>query len=275
MTTFQAIIYGIVHGFAELLPIGAEAHRWALAHALDWPLPDAGLAAALGLGSALAVFLYFIHDWASIVSSLLQVIIYRRKPMTLDERMPFFLLITSAPSVALWYYLRTNPLEVPEATPMIFAGALAGLSLLLLGGESFSRKNKNMFDWNWLDSLMVGIGQAVALLPLVGPALGRSAGAVSGALFRNYSREAAAKFTFLAALPLLVAQFVTDLRATVPDETSWLTIGAGFVVSLAAGLLAIGGMMRNVQRKGYRGYAFYRIAIAAVLAGYFWFIHRG
>lgn len=280
MTTFQAIVYGVLHGFTELLPLGAGAHRAALAAALDWPAPDAALLAALFLGSSLAIFLYFIHDWASILSSLLQVVIFRRKPMTLDERMPFFLIVSSAPSAALAYYLRTAELALPEETIWITAGSLAGGALLLLAGETLSRKHKKMFDWNWLDALLVGMAQALALAPLAGPGIGRAAGAAAAGLLRNYSRESSAKFMFLAALPLLVAQAVSAWAERSPAataasmETSWLSFAVAMAVSMAAGLLAIGSLMRHVQRGGFRGHALYRLAIGAALAVYFGLLAR-
>lgn len=278
MTTFQAIVYGIVHGFTELLPLGAGAHRWALSEVLLWPAPDAAVLAGLLGGSALAVFFYFIHDWASILSSFFQIIFFRRKPMTLDERMPFFLLIASAPSVGLWYYLKYgSELAVLDLSPSIIAGSIGGFALLLLLGESLTRRTKNLFDWNWVDALIVGLFQAAALAPGVGMALGRSTAAVSAGLLRNYSREAAAKFSLLAALPLLTAETVVTwmerepLAGSASFQTSWLTFGTTLAVSTVVGLLAIGGLMRGIQRKGFRGYAIYRGVAAAGMVAYFWF----
>ncbi|NBU20836.1 undecaprenyl-diphosphate phosphatase [bacterium] len=85
MTTFQAVIYAIIHGVTEFLPLSAQAHDMILSYLIEWPRPELALQTAFSLGSFFALFLYFRHDWASMISCLLQVIIFRRKPMTADE----------------------------------------------------------------------------------------------------------------------------------------------------------------------------------------------
>src|SRR5688500_4363467 len=104
MTTLQAVIFAILQGFSEFFPVSAAAHRKLLAYFVGWPEPSGDFMGALYLGSFLAVFLFFIHDWASLLSSLIQVIVYRRKPMTLDERLPFFLILSALPVGFAWYY---------------------------------------------------------------------------------------------------------------------------------------------------------------------------
>src|SRR4051794_37293269 len=104
MTTFQAIVYGIIHGFTEFLPISARAHQILIPYILSWPEPTGVFGGALALGAFLAVLIYFRHDWASIISSFIQVIIFRKRPMTLDERLPLFIFVSSIPTGAAWYY---------------------------------------------------------------------------------------------------------------------------------------------------------------------------
>ncbi|MCM2279828.1 MAG: hypothetical protein NDJ89_17275 [Oligoflexia bacterium] len=275
MTTFQTFIYALIHGFAGLLPISAQTHDAFVAELLGWPLPTGQLAGALSLGAFLAVLVHFRHDWASMISCFLQVLIYRKRPMTLDERLPFFLFISTAPVAAGWYYFHERIAGFP-LTLLQLAGLFAAFALPLWLSEALGRKNKGMFDWNWLDALIVGIFQLGALLP----GCGQMAGALPGALLRNYRREAAAKYAFFAAAPLLgAAAYVElrglDLRASAPmPELSWLSFTVAVLVTLFAGLLAIGGFMRQMQRKSSAQYIVYRWLLAAAMTGVYWWRSR-
>ena len=128
MTTFQAIVYGILHGFTEFLPISAAAHRILLAYITGWTEPSGAFLGALSVGSTLALLAYFIHDWLSMVSCFLQVVIYRKKPMTLDERMPLFIVLASIPILGGWYYFHEELASRLDTSPLIVAVTLAGFS---------------------------------------------------------------------------------------------------------------------------------------------------
>jgi undecaprenyl-diphosphatase len=275
MTTFQALIYGIIAGFSEFLPIGAKAHRLLVPYFVGWPEPPADVMGALYLGSFIAAVVYFAHDWASLISSFIQVIIYRKRPMTLDERLPFFLIAATIPTLIVWHQLFETVYGV-EWGPLMIAGALAATALLLHFSDSFSRRNKAMYDWNWTDSLIVGI----AHLGMLVPGADRSASGIIGANLRNYNREAAAKFIFLCSVPFLGGKAFLHLRDTLAgglsQEVSWLTFGVAGAVSLFSGLLAIGGLMSQLQaRKTFKGYAMYRLLLAAAVVVVWWIRDRG
>jgi undecaprenyl-diphosphatase len=275
MTTFQAVLYGILQGFSEFLPIGGSAHQTLLPFIVGWPLAQGIFAGALKLGSVLALLIYFRHDWASIVSSFLQVLIFRKRPMTLDERMPFFLMIATAPVLGSWYYFHESFLEYLDQ-PLYAAAGLGCFAVPLLFSERMSRRNKGMFDWNWLDAAIVGATTSLMWVP----GSGRMTGTLLGANFRNYNRESAAKFTFYLALPLLIASTHAhfegiDFHASRPmEDLSWLNFAIALIVSTLAGLLAIGSFMRNTQRKGLGGYAAWRIFAALLVFVVYWYRSR-
>jgi undecaprenyl-diphosphatase len=277
-TTFQAIIYGILHGFTEFLPVSSSAHHILVPYLVGWPEPGAALMGALSLGAMLALLVFFRHDWASIISTFLAVLIYRKKPMTLDERMPIFMAITAAPTAIAWYYFHDQATEAISSSPLLVAGTLAAFSLPLAVTESMSRKNKNMFDWNGVDALSIGITQLFMILP----GCGRMAAQLPGAFIRNYSRLAAVKYCLFASLPILIATTVhylrpIDFHAQSPGDVTWLSFIVATVVSMFASLLSIGGIMGQVQRggKGLGGYVVYRLLLAGAVAGVFWMRSRG
>lgn len=271
MTTFQAIIYGLIHGLSELLPIGRTAHEVIVSYLFHWQPAGNTLTGAFSLGTLFSILVYFRHDWASILSCFLQVCIFRKRPMTLDERLPIFLTITTLPVALSTYYL-VPLISQLEWTPFHVGIALTAFSIPLWLADSTSRKNKGMFDWNWIDALTVGLTQALALLP----GGGEMTGLILGALLRNYHLEAGAKYAFLAITPILASHAWTDLRgfsihsATPTVGVTWLTFNLSLIITFFAGLLAIGGFMRQIQKKTLKPYLFYRWFLAGTLALVYW-----
>jgi undecaprenyl-diphosphatase len=272
MTTFQAIVYGALHGFTEFLPISAAAHRILLAYVTGWNEPSGAFLGALSVGSALAIIAYFIHDWLSMISSFLQIVIYRKKPMTLDERMPLFLLLATLPIALVWHYFHDAIASRLDSSPLMVAAALAGFGILLWAADHLSRRNKNMYDWNVLDSIIVGVLEIAALIP----GCGRSAATMTGGLFRNFTREAAAKFSFFCAAPVLVASAYSHLQGVAfggsepMPELSWLSFYVAMIVALLSSLLAIGAFMKHVQRGGMAQYAIWRLLVACGIGVLYW-----
>lgn len=272
MTTFQAIVYAILRGFTQFLPISWDAHQQLFPFITHWPAPVGAINGALSLGAFLALLIYFRHDWASQISCILQVIIFRRRPMTLDERLPLFILIATVPIIVLGPMLTDHVVHI-EWTPLTISAVLAGFGLILAFSESMSRKNKGMFDWNWLDSLIVGVFQLLTVLVGVG-----SFGATwAAAMFRNYNREATAKFAFFALAPLLVVQTVRefeqiDFHAAQPMlDTSWLSFSVAVVVTMFTGLLVIGAFLKYIERKSIFQYVVYRWVLAAAMAALYFY----
>lgn len=263
MTTVQAVVYAIVQGFSSFLPISSDAHQVLLPFLTRWSPPDGPLEGALAMGCLLSLLIYFRHDWASMISCFLQVILFRKRPMTLDERLPFFILIATLPLGIVSYYLGSRPLQW-QPSPMAVAIALGAFGAPLWLADSLSRKSKGMFDWNWIDSSIVGVLQVGTLVTGLGPLTAT----LTAALFRNYNREAAIKFAFFAMAPILGAEAFrhlhqTDFHAAMPmPSLSWLSFGVALVVTFFVGLLAIGGLMKQIQHKGMGQYVAYRWVFA-------------
>ncbi len=231
--------------------------------------------AAFSTGSFLALLVYFKHDWASMISSFLQVIIFRKRPMSLDERMPFFILVSAIPTVATWYYLHEQTASL-RTDPLIVAAILAGAGLPLWFADTMSRKNKGMFDWNWLDAFVTGVLQTLFVVP----GAGRMMGGLTGAGFRNYNREAAGKFVLFAATPLLAGSMISRLRevdfhsAMPMADMSWLSFYLAMAISFLTGLIGIGAFMKHIQRNGMGQYFIYRCMVAAAVGITFWLRNR-
>jgi undecaprenyl-diphosphatase len=275
MPLVQAIIQALVQGLTFFVPIGSDVHA-ELAHFwLGWDPPEHGFWAATTMGGAVALFIYFRHDWASIISSFLRVILLRKKPMTFDERMPFFQALASAPAIA-FQFVSSNPLLQIDRTPIVMGGLMIGLTFPLWFLDSMNRRNKKLLDWNWLDSLWVGLHQILHLIP----GSGLTYGAWLAASFRNYNREAAAKFILFITFPLLLSKvlihtpFISFTSSSPSADLNWMTFIFTFAISMVGSLISIASFMNWVERNTLTGYAIYRVLLGtAILAVSWWVKH--
>ncbi len=265
MTTFQGILYSALHALSEILPLGSAAVQTLAAQATGWPRPPLALQGVMTAAVALSIALYFIHDWLSMTSCFIQVFLERKKPMTMDERMPFFLILTTTPVALVWFNFYEEIEGHLDFSPLVISITLIAFGIMLGMADHLSRKNKNMYDWNIIDSLAIGVSQ----LALFIPGCGRSAATITGGLFRNYSREATAKYSMFASLPILMATARFQLHGfplagEFPiADTSWLTLGTAFAVALGASLLAIGTLMKQIKKNGVSQYIWLRILLGS------------
>lgn len=196
--------------------------------------------------------------------------------MTLDERLPLFVGITFIPGFILTPYLQR---VMPESLshPLIVSAIFAAVAIPLWALDWVSRKTKGIFDWNWLDALLVGIFQACAQFPGFDPFVGL----LLGGLFLNYRREAATKYAYFCLTPLLFGRSLALIKdvsfhSAMPDtELTWLSFSMAFLVTFLMGLLTIGGFMKHVQTKGFSQYAIYRWVVAGAVAVLFWVRNYG
>lgn len=268
MTLFQALIHSVLATLSNLLPIGEGAHREVLPFVLGWPAASPAVKAAVSMGSALGAFLYFWHDWASQLSSLLQIVIFRRRPRTMDEKMPLFILCGTIPAVAGWIYLEPM-IPGPWNGPLPIVACLVSGALLLPWLERFSRKNRQIFDWDFRDSFFAGVGELAFLIA----GLGRTWGVLIAAFMRNHSRESAGKFALYLSAPVLLLFAIHDVREVSwgqpqadAESTSWLIFGCCLALSLLVSLFSVNALFRSSKREGFATWAHYRWLLALVFA---------
>jgi undecaprenyl-diphosphatase len=278
MTLIESLVLALLHGLSRFLPIGAEAHERLLGELLSWPAADGLWRSSFALGALGALVLFFIHDWASILSSWIQMMLQRKKPMTFDERFPFFLVFFAAlPAGGYWYLneqLQMDPGRLlGQPTELMLGAGMAGGGLLLAFAERWSKRIKGLFDIALLDSMLFGIGQCLSVLP----GMSGSVGPMSISLLRNYHLEAATKLIPLFALPLLAFEAgkvlsVMDWSAPQPIAgASWMQWSLCLLVSTAASFLSLRVLTDQIRRTGFGGWIVYRGVVGlALLAAHFW-----
>jgi undecaprenyl-diphosphatase len=204
------------------------------------------------------------------ISSVLQLIVFRRIPMTMDERIPLFVAIAIAP-LLIAMSLDLTHLLAPFEDPTHIAISLAAIGTLFYVVDYYSRKSKGSYDWNIADALIVGILQMSALIP----GCGLITGSLIASSFRNYRRDAAVKFAMFCATPILGVNAFSHLsRTPIHTEglgmlTFWVCTAVTFLISL----MAIGALIRQAEKKSFQIYIAYRaIAGVGVAAWLLW--HR-
>ena len=216
MTLFEAIILGIVQGLTEFLPISSSAHLRIIPVLAGWEDPGAAFTAIVQIGTLVAVLLYFWKDIFIIVAAVIEGVL-RGKPLeNADSRMGWMIVAGTLP-IVIFGLLFKSEIESSLRSLYWVSGALVGLALILSLAEGKIQnrlKNdlplKSMADIGWKEALLIGLAQSIALIP----GSSRSGVTITGGLFLNLSREAAARFSFLLSLPSVFAAALLQLYET-------------------------------------------------------------
>ena len=257
MTIFQAVIFGVVQGITEFLPVSSTAHLILLPWFFGWPDPGLSFDVALHLGTLVALVIYFWKEWLALLA----------KP-----RMIVFIIVATIPG-AVAGVLFESQVENAVRSPKIIALMLSLMALVLVVAEMKGRRKKDLDQISWRDAITVGFAQAVALVPGVS----RSGSTITAGLFVGLKRETAARFSFYLSAPIIagaVAKKMLDIfRAGIPaDQVS------AFVVGIAAsgivGYLSISFLLGYLKTHNTFLFVYYRIALAIVVFLAFWFGFR-
>jgi undecaprenyl pyrophosphate phosphatase UppP len=274
MTLFQAIITAIVGVFSEVFPVAGGAHRSLLEFFFGWDVSHPKLIGATDLGLFFALLFTLRHDLASHMSSLIQVVVYRKKPRAMDERMPIFVLISIVAPIVAFIFFRQQPV-LPTENPYLFAGLLAFSAVPMAFLDSYTKKNKSIYDWNALDAALIGVGSATLAIPEIG----RTAGAFTVSALRNYSREGAGKFILYIATPLSALGAWYHLKGPgavlAVSEFSKAYFYVALIVSTLAGVFAIHVFLSQLKTVTLMRYAIYRALLAAAVIGIHFYRNSG
>ncbi|PIY96961.1 MAG: UDP-diphosphatase [Candidatus Kerfeldbacteria bacterium CG_4_10_14_0_8_um_filter_42_10] len=259
MELIQSIILGLAQGLGEFLPISSSGHLVVLPWLFNFKDPGLAFDVALHWGTLIAVLAYFWKDWIRLVKSL-----FRRgqnDSLKQDRKMLGLIVIASVPG-ALFGYLLDDWAETSFRAPLLIAGTLAIMGLILGWADKAGKKGRSFSEIGLWDSLIIGISQAVAIVPGVS----RSGATISMALFRNINREAAARFSFLLSTPIIFGAGLVKVPELLHEGIS-VGVVMGALVAAFSGFLSIKYLLRYIQTKNYRPFVWYRIALALVILG--------
>ena len=268
MTIIQSIVLGIVQGLTEFIPVSSSAHLVLVPWLLGWEFePNAAFVfdVLVQLGTLVAVIAYFWKDLWAIARGVVQGLI-RLKPFdSAEARLGWLIALATMPAVILGLAFK-DFFESVFGSPRATALLLLGTAALLVLSERFGRRARNLDSLNWLDALIIGLAQAVAILP----GISRSGATISGGLARGLERPAAARFSFLMSVPVMLGAGVIALKnlLDVPNFASYLApIAAGFLAAAAVGYLCIRWLLGYLSRRPLYGFAVYCVAASLFCLG--------
>ncbi|OHV37029.1 MULTISPECIES: undecaprenyl-diphosphate phosphatase [Pseudofrankia] len=275
MNWFQGGVLGLVQGLTEFLPVSSSAHLRILPALVGWPDPGAAFTAVSQIGTETAVILYFRKDIAKIVSSWARSLVNPKYRGSQEARMGWLIIIGSIPISILGVTLKDS-IEGPFRDLRLIATTLIVLGLVLgaadwyaaqagrQGRHAFPRRRKTVEDLTTRDGVLYGLAQSLALIPGVS----RSGATVSGGLFLGYTREAAARYSFLLAIPAVLASGLFELKSVADGsdgDVAWGPTILATVIAFVVGYSAIAWFLRYISTKSFAPFVIYRVALGVFL----------
>lgn len=255
MTPLQAIALGVIQGLSEFLPISSSAHLTLIPWLLGWEDPGLAFDVALHFGTLLAVVWYFRMEWLALIRAAWGIITTGRIE-TPEKRRVIYLIIATIPG-AVGGLLLQSKAESAFRSPQLIAIALIVLGVVLWLTDKLVDQRRVLGEMRWVDSLLIGLSQVIALIPGVS----RSGSTITTARGLRFERESAAEFSFLMSMPIIAAAVVLEGPKALHQGGLTNELMSGVVASAISGWLAISILMRYVSRHSYGIFAWYRILL--------------
>jgi len=266
-TTIQALVMGVVQGLTEFLPVSSSGHLILVPWLLGWhdPFIDSlAFSVMLHLATLVALLVYFRADWLRLVPAGLAAIRDRSIGSDPDRRLAWLLVAATIPAVIAGVLLN-DIVENAVRRPELVAITLTIGAVILWVADRVGRKAAGIEAVTFPVAIGIGIAQAVALVP----GISRSGMSISAGLFAGLTREAAARFSFLMATPVIAGAGLWELKKLVTGEAGvgvqLAPLVVGMVAALAAGLLAIELTLRYLRTRSLTIFVVYRIALSVVV----------
>lgn len=251
----EALILGIVQGITEFLPVSSTAHLILLPWFFKWggDLDTLTFALALHAGTLLALVICFWRDWIDMLT---------------NRRRLFSLIIIASIPAGVAGLLFHDFIESSLRSPYIICIALVVIGVVMLLSEKMN-KNRDIDKLNVCDAIVIGLSQAVALIPGVS----RSGITISAGLFRGLDRSSSARFSFLLSTPVIGGATLLHAKKMVTTGAAHYNLElfmAGFAASAITGFLAIKFLMSFFKKYSLNAFVYYRFFLAAVILSGLW-----
>ena len=263
MTMLQAIILGLIQGLTEFLPISSTAHLRVVPALLGWPDPGAAFTAVTQLGTLLATFVYFWGDIRSLTFGTIQGLRSGQPFEHPQSRLALGILVGTIP-IGVLGLLFKKAIERDLRSLQVVAAALILLAIILSIAELIATHKRGMEEMTFLDAVLIGVGQAAALIP----GASRSGSTITAGLFLGLNRETAARFSFLLSIPAVAAAGILELRTIIKEKELSGILAPTIVATIVAfisGLAAIAFLVRFLASRSTGVFIVYRIVLGVAL----------
>lgn len=260
MDTLQIIVLAIVQGLTEFLPISSSAHLILVPVILHWP--DQGLVfdVALHVGSLSAVMYYFRNEIISMTGAWFASVF--RQQHNQDSRLAWWVIVGTIPAVIVGMLFK-DFIETELRSPLVIAWATIGFGMLLGVADRIQRHVRSEYTLSLKDVLIVGVFQALALIP----GTSRSGITMTAGLFLGLNRDAAARFSFLLSIPIIIASGLFKTKDLIESNVTiqWSMLMLAIALSALSAWLCIHFFLRLINRVGMMPFVIYRLVLGVFL----------
>jgi len=249
LTIIQSIIFGVVQGITEFLPISSSGHIVLVQYFLGVNELPVSFFVSLHIGSLAAVVLYFWRDWLNIFHVKKDIDVYQKNP-----RLLFYIIIATIPAVIVGFLFARNAENI-IFNPIITTALIVMGSFILFLADRFFVRDKSIENVTTKESIIVGLAQVVALVPGVS----RSGMTISGARMCGLNREDAARFSFLIATPIIAGAGLMLVLDWSGDLNTPMFIGA--IASLVASFATIHYFLAFIKKVSYAVFLYYSVGL--------------
>jgi undecaprenyl-diphosphatase len=265
MSLMQVILLGVVQGLTEFLPVSSTAHLYLTSYFLGWQTESLDFDIMLHLGTLLAVLIYFLKDWLQIVAQGFGMRAGYDQELKHNTMLLWLLAIGSIP-IGVGGYLFNKEAETVWRTPMVMGILLIAVAIIMWLSEEWSRKLRDLGSINLTDAVAIGVAQTLAIIP----GCSRSGITISAGLFRNLTRESAARFSFLLSTPAIAGaamKALWDIHKRGGGLHTLLTAPflVGVSVSAITGCIVIAWFLQYLRHSSLRPFVYYRVIFGIIV----------
>lgn len=256
---FQTLTLGIIQGLGEFLPISSSAHLVLAPWLLGWPYFGLAFDVALHVGTLFAVIAYFWRDWLLLLGDGL------RFKQTVESRLFWLLVVATIPGATAGYFLE-HLAETAFRHPLLVAVMLMAMGIILYWADKKSPAMVELRDINWKEGLLIGVSQALAIIPGVS----RSGITMTTGRLMGLTRETSARFSFLLSTPIIAGAGVKEFTTLEPGDLN-LVFLSGILISGLVGFGAIKFLINYLARRDYSIFVWYRLALGLLVVGVYFY----
>ncbi len=256
MDPVQVFVLAVLQGLVEFLPISSSGHLIIVPALLGWRDQGLGFDIAVHVGTLAAVVIYFRREIVDLGLALFD-------PDRREFKLAWSLIVATLP-LLLAGLLFGDYVARALRSPAVIAGTTAGFGVVLWLADRYGRQRRDEYDLDWVQTLLIGLSQALALVP----GTSRSGITMTMGLALGLTRTAAARFSFLLAVPAIAAAGTWDVAQflSAPTAVPWGTLAVAAAISGVTAFLVIEAFLRLIERMGMLVFAVYRVLLAAVIA---------
>ena len=264
MSWAQTIVLSIVQGLTEFLPVSSSGHLNIVSR-LCWGA-DAGASftAVIQLGTELAVLVFFAKDIVRIIKAWFIGLFHKDRRDNLDYKMVWYVIVGTIP-IGLIGFLAKDAIRDNLRSLWVTASVLVVFSFVFMAAEKWGSRKRDFDQLTMKDSIIMGCAQCLALIPGVS----RSGGTISAGLFIGLKRSVATRYSFLLAIPAVLASGIFSLpdafNPTHGQAATSSQLGVGVVIAFILGYISIAWLLKFVEKHSLNWFAGYRVIVGVIV----------